>query len=62
MKYVHFMITDIRINPTDRDTGIEYKNSGMMNILTYVSIFIGFISSLLLTMMNIILAFFITDG
>ena len=62
LKYVYNLIVNTKFNPSAKPCGIEYEDTGLMKGLTMISVFIGLISAVLLGIMNIILAFYITDG
>ena len=62
MRYVYNIVTDVKINPTAAPCRIEYENGGMMKGLIMVSVLLGGISSFILAIMHVILAFYITDG
>lgn len=58
-KYIFDMITKTEFRPGLKPCGILYPKT---TIAIMISIFLGLISFILTTIMNIILAFFITDG
>lgn len=60
-KYVYDIISHAKFDPNAplKDCGISYPSS---KSLSYISIIIGIITAILISIMNIILAYFITDG
>ena len=63
-KYIYDMLSHSKFSPNapPKDCGISYPQTGFTKTLTFISIFMGIVTAVLISIMNIILAYFITDG